>query len=67
MPEERSPDRAADLSRPTVASLGLPVRLVSLEQDTELQFLIERYEQLLREWEHLADEALTLLSNRPPR
>ena len=67
MPEERSRERAADPSCPTVASLGLSVRLVSLEQDTELRSLIECYEQLLREWEHLSDEALTLLSNRPSR
>ena len=67
MPEKRPRKRAADSLCPTVASLGVPVTLVSVEQDCELRALIERYEQSLREWEHLADAALTLLSNRPPR
>lgn len=57
--------RAADPARPTLASLTLPVKLVTLEEDAELRGLIERYEQLLCEWENLSYRALKALAGRP--
>lgn len=56
---------ANDPARPTLASLALPVKLVTLEQDAELRGLIERYEQLLCEWENLSHRALKALAGRP--
>lgn len=58
--------RAADPARPTVASLGLQVRLVSREEDEQLRALIELYEQLLCDWEQLSYQALKVLADRPP-
>lgn len=57
--------RAADLACPTVASLSLQVKLVAREEDAELRALIERYEQLLYDWEHLTHRALKALADRP--
>ncbi|GEP08074.1 hypothetical protein MOX02_61120 [Methylobacterium oxalidis] len=54
-----------DSARPTVASLGLRAKLVTEEQDAELRALIERYEQLLCDWEGLTHRALKALSDRP--
>ena len=57
--------RAADPARPTVASLGLQVKLVGREEDEQLRALIERYEQLLCDWEHLSYQSLKALADRP--
>lgn len=65
MPKRRPCKRAADPARLTVASLSLPVKLVALEDDTELKALIERYEQLLCDWEDLSYRALKALAGRP--
>ena len=67
MPGKRPRSRAADPARLTVASLGLRAKLVTEEQDAELRALIERYEQLLCEWESLSHRALKALSSRSPR
>lgn len=67
MPSKRPRSRAADPARLTVASLGLRAKLVPEEQDTELRALIERYEQLLCEWENLSHRALKVLSGRSQR
>ena len=64
MPKKRLRNRAADPARPTVASLGFQVKLVTYEDDAELKALIERYEQLLCDWEHLSDRALGALADR---
>ncbi|WP_336488143.1 hypothetical protein [Methylobacterium nigriterrae] len=64
MPEKRPRMRAADPARPTVASLGLQVKLVARDDDAELKALIERYEQLLCDWEALSYRALKLLADR---
>lgn len=64
MPTKPPRSRAIDAARPTVASLGLQVTLVAVENDAELRALIERYEQLLCEWENLSHRALKALSNR---
>ncbi len=53
---------ANDPARPTRASLALPVKLVTLEEDAELRGLVERYEQLLCEWENLSHLALKALA-----
>lgn len=50
----------------TVASLGLSVTLTTKENDAELRALIERYEQLLCDWESLSHRALKALSRRAP-
>ena len=65
MPQKKPRRCAADPARPTVASLGLQVKLVSREEDAELRALIERYEQLLCDWEHLSHRALKALADRP--
>lgn len=65
MPQKSPPRRAADPARPTVASLSLAVKLVALEDDEELRALIERYEQLLCDWEDLSHRALKALAARP--
>ncbi|MHB2205599.1 hypothetical protein [Methylobacterium sp. CM6257] len=64
MPQRGPRRRAADPARPTVASLSLPVKLVALEDDAELRALIERYEQLLCDWEDLSHRALKALAGR---
>jgi len=65
MPHKKARQRAADPARPTVASLGFQVRLVGREEDEQLRALIERYEQLLCDWEHLSFQALKALGDRP--
>lgn len=65
MPHKRTRESATDPVRPTLASLVVPVKLVTLEKDAELRALIERYEQLLCEWESLSHRALKALSCRP--
>ena len=65
MPNKKLRQRAADPARPTVASLGLQVKLVGREEDEQLRALIERYEQLLCDWEHLSYQALKALADRP--
>lgn len=65
MPQRRPRRRAAAPARPTVASLSLPVKLFALEDDAELRALIERYEQLLCDWEDLSHRALKALVERP--
>ena len=65
MPQKRPRRCAADPARPTVASLGLQVKLVSREDDAELRVLIERYEQLLCDWENLSRRALRAFADRP--
>jgi hypothetical protein len=65
MPQKSPRKRAADPARPTVASLSLQVKLVAREEDAELRALIERYEQLLCDWEHLTHRALKALAGRP--
>ena len=64
MPSTRSRSRVTDSARLTVASLGLHAKLVTEEQDAELRTLIERYEQLLCDWEGLTHRALKALSDR---
>ncbi len=65
MPQKSPRRRAADPAYPTVASLSLQVRLVAREEDAELRALIERYEQLLCDWEHLTHRTLKALAERP--
>lgn len=65
MPRKSPRRRAVDPACPTVASLSLPVKLVAREEDAELRALIERYEQLLCDWEGLSHRALKALSGRP--
>ena len=67
MPRGRSRERVRNPACPTVASLGLRVRLVVRENDEELRRLIERYEQLLCDWEALSHRALRALANHPYR
>ena len=64
MPQKRPRMRAADPARPTVASLGLQATLVSQADDAELKALVERYEQLLCDWEALSYRALKALADR---
>ncbi|KAB1077590.1 hypothetical protein [Methylobacterium soli] len=64
MPEKRLRTRAADPARSTVSSLGLQAKLVSCEDDAELKALIERYEQLISDWESLSYRAIKALANR---
>lgn len=62
----KSPRRcAADPAYPTVASLSLQVKLVARGEDVELRALIERYEQLLCDWEDLSHWALKALARKP--
>ncbi|CAM3064942.1 Transposase [Methylobacterium mesophilicum] len=65
MAQKRPRRRADDHARPTVASLALQVKLVAREDDAELRALIERYEQLLWDWEGLTNRALKALAVRP--
>ena len=65
MAQKRPRRRADDHARPTVASLALQVKLVAREDDAELRALIERYEQLLCDWEGLTHRALKALAVRP--
>jgi hypothetical protein len=65
MPHRKPRQRADDLARPTVASLGLQVKLVAREKDEQIRALIERYERLLYDWEQLSCQALEVLSDRP--
>ena len=67
MPTNRSRERVADTPCATVASSGLRVKLVVREDDQELRGLIERYEQLLCDWESLSHRALKALSDRSHR
>ena len=63
---QKRPRRRADYpERQTVASLALQVKLVAREDDAELRALIERYEQLLCDWEGLTHRALKALAVRP--
>ncbi len=63
---QKSPRRrAADPACPTIASLSLQVKLIAREDDAELRALLERYEQLLCDWEGLSNRALKALSGRP--
>lgn len=64
MPHSTPRQGAADPARPTVASLGLQVKLVVRGDDEQLRALIERYEQLLCDWEHLSYQALKALADR---
>lgn len=65
MPQKKPRERAADPVCPTVASLSLAVKLVGQEEDAELRSMIERYEQLLCDWEDLSHRALKALAGRP--
>lgn len=65
MPRKKTCESAVDHARPTLASLAAPVKLITLEQDAELRALIERYEQLLCDWEDLSHRSLKALSRRP--
>ena len=65
MAQKRPRTRADYPARPTVASLALQVKLVAQEEDAELRALIERYEQLLWDWEGLTHRALKALAVRP--
>lgn len=65
MPRKKPRSGAADPVRPTVASLSLLAKLVSRDEDAELRALIERYEQLLCDWEGLSYRAIKALSDRP--
>ena len=67
MSQKSQSDRATDAKRPTIASLKLPVTLVALEEDVELRSLIERYEQLVCDWEGLTQRALAALARRAPK
>ncbi|GJE41414.1 hypothetical protein [Methylobacterium soli] len=64
MPEKRPRSRAANPARLTVASLGLEAKLVSCKGEAELKVLIERYEQLLCEWESLSYRTIKALGDR---
>lgn len=65
MPHKKLRQRAADPARPTVASLGVQVKLIGRDEDEQLRALIERYEQVLCDWEHLSYQALKALADRP--
>ncbi len=67
MPTNRTRSRANNPACLTVAALGLRAKLVTEEQDAELRALIERYEQLLCNWEDLSHRALKALADRSPR
>lgn len=47
----------------TVASLGVKARLVRVDPDRERAFarLLEQYERICREWNHLVHQAIDLL------
>lgn len=45
----------------------LQARLVSAAEEEEARELIERYEQLMSEWERLAQSACVLLAQRASR
>lgn len=65
MPRKKTRVSAVDPTRPSLASLVVPVKLVTLEKDAELRALLERYEQLLCDWENLSYRSLEALSGRP--
>lgn len=65
MAQKKPRSRADNHASPTVASLSLQVKLVAREDDAELSALIERYEQLLCDWEGLTHRALKALAVRP--
>ena len=64
MPKKQPCNCVADPTRSTVASLGFQVKLMSREDDTELKALVERYEQLLCDWEDLSHRGLKALADR---
>lgn len=64
MPRSKPHRRAADPARLNSASLSLQVTLLAREEDAELRALIERYEQLLCDWEGLSVRALKVLAGR---
>ncbi len=47
----------------TVASLGVEARLVRVDPDRERAFarLLEQYERICQEWDHLVNQAVDLL------
>jgi len=45
--------------------MGLQVKLVPCAEDAELRALIERYEQLLCDWEDLSYRSIKALAVRP--
>lgn len=62
MSETRPRRRAADPVRPTLAALSLPATLLAEADYAELKALIERYEQLLCDWEALPHRTLRALA-----
>lgn len=65
MPHKNSRQRTVHPTHPTVASLGLQVKLVARGEEEHLRALIERYEQLLCDWEHLSYQTLKVLADTP--
>jgi len=54
---------ASKAASATVASLGVKARLVRADPDRERAFarLLEQYERICQEWDHLAHQAIDLL------
>jgi hypothetical protein len=54
---------ASKAASATVASLGVQARLVRVDPDRERAFarLLEQYEGICQEWDHLARQAINLL------
>jgi hypothetical protein len=52
----------------TVASLGVKARLVRVDPDRERAFtrLLEQYERICQEWDHLVHQAIDLLGPEFP-
>lgn len=61
MPEKRPRRHAAEPARPRLTST-LPVTVLAEADYTELKVLLERYEQLLCDWEDLSHRALKVLA-----
>ena len=54
---------ASKAASTTVASLGVKARLVRVDTDRERAFarLLEQYERICQEWDHLVHQAVDLL------
>ncbi len=54
---------ASKAASTTVASLGVKARLVRVDPDRERAFarLLEQYERICQEWDHLVRQAIDLL------
>lgn len=62
-PPAQVSDVASRAASTTVASLGVAARLVRVDPDRERAFarLLEQYERVCQEWDHLVHHAIDLL------